>query len=1090
MATSSSPRPRGGSWRGGGGVKGVLGVVGLLAGLTGGVRGGALVPMESGDPGLAAMDLPRTGFTVVAEGPVLGLHLIALTGLGLLGLAGLYRALRPGWGPPAAAEGRGMPVLEQVGADGEPVGAACPAWVGREALQARGDLVTRQMPLGCVVQDAEFRVVEWNPAAERILGFTEAELVGQELYDVVLPREDRGKAEEIRTRLRAGDPFAHGICEHVTREGRRVLCEWQDSVLRRRDGSVTGYLSMFSDITDRCRRDDAIRESEARYRRLFESMVDGFARLEVLGDGAGSLADCRFLEVNGAFERQTGIPVSRLVGRTLREVFGDIDPYFIEAFGRVALRGEATTFERRLAVLDRWFQVSAFPTGGQQLGALFADVTSRVRDREALLRKELELEAVFDQTPMIKFLVDAQGAVCRTNRAGREYFGVTDGEALPERVGALLRCRFGRDTTAECPRADECPLCSVRPSGVDVPGGAKVAGDVSDAVEVRREVRLPVERPGGGVEEAVFLMSMTPLQLGGRPLALLCLEDVTASRAVEERLREQAALLAAAHDAIYVLDLDGGVQFWNGGAERLYGWTTAEAVGQPASELVFGGSGPMWANLCRLVREEGFWDGELLQVDRRAQQLIVDVRASLVRDSQGRPKSILMVASDLTERKQLERQLMRAQRLESLGTLACGVAHDLNNVLTPVQMVGDLLRSLVPGSDAERLLDLLSRSARRGADIIRQLLLFGRGIESARAEIDLRFLAKEVAKMLRETFPKSIQVEFDLEETLGRVVGDVTQLHQVLLNLCVNARDAMMPKGGTLTLRATNLELDDRAVRTLPGATPGSYVMLEVADTGTGIPAEVLDRIFDPFFTTKPLGQGTGLGLATVQGIVRGHQGFIQVLSEVGVGSRFRVHLPVSADLAPMVIPEAPQVRFHGDQRWILVVDDEDAICALVGRALEGAGFQVITAGDGAEAISIFGRRHAEIAAVVVDMMMPFIDGSAAITMFRKIKPSVAVLAVSGLPSQRDEAEKVGGGRVVFLSKPFEVPELLSALGRAMEGATGSVEAGLSRGAPDEGRGSAMEPVVAAFPGRRSPRPGGAGGAAAAETRLSFLRGP
>lgn len=645
---------------------------------------------------------------------------------------------------------------------------------------------------------------------------------------------------------------------------------------------------------------------------------------------------------------------------------------------------------------------------------------------------EGEWAAMFARLPVACLLLAADGRVRRVNRALLDLSGCTEEQALGLKLGDLLGC-------ADCPEAGEPGGgCATPVDGHGCSLWQVILETLRDgAVHRRTEVRRRLTRRGLECD-AVLLMSASPIRIGEETMAFVCLEDVTTNRLAEERIREQAALLAEAHDAICVLDAGGRIRFWNRGAEALYGWTAEEAVGEEVTDVLFGGSGAAWRKITDCLEDEGHWDGELEPFHRNHRPLIVDMRASLVREGRGAAGAILLVATDLTETKHLERQLLRAQRLESLGTMACGIAHDLNNVLTPVQMVVDLLRPSVAGTDGERFLDLLTRSARRGSDIIRQLLLFGRGVEGAQVELDLRFLLKETTKILRETFPRSIQVRLDLPDELSPIVGDATQLHQVLMNLCVNARDAMTD-GGVLTLTVENVELDERALRAFPGGKPGPYVRLRVEDTGCGIPAEMLERIFDPFFTTKPVGQGTGLGLSTAQGIVRAHHGFVEVATEVGRGTRFTVLFPAGAPslkptLAPISVRSEP-----GQQQLLLVVDDEEEIRELLRTTLERSGYQVVTACDGAEAISVFGRRHGEIAGVLVDMMMPFIDGAAAIAALRKIDPSIPVVAFSGMPGQREVAERAAGGRVIFLGKPFVPGELNDAVQRCLR--QGSVDA-------------------------------------------------
>jgi two-component system cell cycle sensor histidine kinase/response regulator CckA len=359
----------------------------------------------------------------------------------------------------------------------------------------------------------------------------------------------------------------------------------------------------------------------------------------------------------------------------------------------------------------------------------------------------------------------------------------------------------------------------------------------------------------------------------------------------EEKIREQAALLDMARDAILVRDLDDKILYWNKSAERLYGWSAEEVVGRNAGEVLYQTEFFYFNRAVQQVLERGEWVGELQQVAKDGRQLVVESRWSLVRDNEGRPKAKLIINTDITERKKLEAQFLRAQRLETIGALAGGIAHDLNNILVPILLGAQFLSEQVTGEDSRKMLDTMRKSAQRGADMIKQILTFARGVGGEPTRLDLQPLLVDLEKFIRETFLRGIRIETSIASPLHPVTGNATQLHQVLLNLCVNARDAM-GKSGTLRLEAVNVMLDKK--QTLFEAEPvsGPFVMLAVSDTGHGIPQDMLQKIFEPFFTTKDPGKGTGLGLSTVQGIVKSHGGFLEVESEVGKGTTFRVYLP------------------------------------------------------------------------------------------------------------------------------------------------------------------------------------------------------
>jgi PAS domain S-box-containing protein len=391
---------------------------------------------------------------------------------------------------------------------------------------------------------------------------------------------------------------------------------------------------------------------------------------------------------------------------------------------------------------------------------------------------------------------------------------------------------------------------------------------------------------------------------------------------------------------------------------------------------------------------------------------------------EGQPPRFCYVAEDVTDKKQLEQQFLRAQRLESIGTLASGIAHDLNNVLAPIIMSLKLFRPKLSDPEDLELLMALDSSARRGADIVRQVLTFARGVEGARQPVDLKRLIGELEKIARDTFPRSIQIDVSVDDDLRRTVGDSTQIYQVLMNLCVNARDAM-PGGGCLTLGAGNVTLTDQSARFHPDATPGNYVVLNVFDSGNGIPPEVLPRIFDPFFTTKDVGKGTGLGLPTALTIIRSHGGFIDIFSERGRGTEFKVYLPCDAgsdsarpDLMPFEIP-------RGNGELILVVDDESTIRQVTRATLIDQGYEVLTASDGAEGVALFAREKDRVKLVVTDLMMPLMDGSALIQTLHRLDPNVRIIAVSGLFDGSTSPPPVQSHNVVFLQKPFSAEKLL-----------------------------------------------------------------
>jgi PAS domain S-box-containing protein len=390
---------------------------------------------------------------------------------------------------------------------------------------------------------------------------------------------------------------------------------------------------------------------------------------------------------------------------------------------------------------------------------------------------------------------------------------------------------------------------------------------------------------------------------------------------------------------------------------------------------------------------------------------------------------LIALITDVTDRKRLESQFLRAQRLESLGTLASGVAHDLNNVLAPILLSIGLLKSGETQADRLEILDHIDASARRGAAMIRQMLSFARGTEGTRSCFSPASLAIDLERILRDTFPKNIRLQLPIPDNLWSITGDPTQLHQVLMNLCVNARDAM-PQGGTLTLAMENTLLSETEAAMFPKGRAGPYVVLRVDDTGVGIPHDLHERIFDPFFTTKEIGQGSGLGLPTALSIIKSHGGFLNLYSEPGRCARFKIYLPASSlPSSPTPPTPLPPAQFPaGHNELVLVIDDEDQIRSVARKTLERFGYRVLLAANGAEAIALYAQHRQDIAVVLTDMMMPIMDGPATIIALKAMNPEVRVIGSSGLHSNGAVAKAVGAGVQHFVPKPYSAEILLQTL--------------------------------------------------------------
>jgi two-component system, cell cycle sensor histidine kinase and response regulator CckA len=500
-------------------------------------------------------------------------------------------------------------------------------------------------------------------------------------------------------------------------------------------------------------------------------------------------------------------------------------------------------------------------------------------------------------------------------------------------------------------------------------------------------------------------------------------------RSASLQIREQATLIEKAQDAILVEDLQGRITYANPSAERLYGWSAAELQRPGAVEQLAAPSLPRFSEARRITLATGEWRGELEQATHTGHRLTIASRCTRITGERGEPKALLFINTDITERKRLEAEFFRAQRIECIGGLAGGMAHDLNNVLAPILMGLQLLQKQPPDEETRRMLAVMEQNTHRGADLVKQILLFSHGRVGEREPLFLGNLMREMEHIIRQTFPKSINVAALVPADLWPVIGNATQLHQVLLNLCVNARDAM-PHGGELTLAADNVELDEAEAGQITNGTPGQFVMLIVSDTGHGIAPAILPNIFEPFFTTKPQGQGTGLGLSTLHRIISQHGGFVNVKSELERGTTFEVFLP-RATIAPTAetqhVSTAELPRGNGE--LILVVDDEQSLREMASLSLTMQGYCVIGAANGAEAVTLFEQQADKVSLILLDTDMPVLNGAATIPLLHAQSPTVPIILMTG---EIDAQSHLNGA--IRLAKPFSIEELLRAITAQLDG--------------------------------------------------------
>ncbi len=872
----------------------------------------------------------------------------------------------------------------------------------RQMLQT----VLNTVPARVFWKDTEGRYLGCNEPFARDAGFDSPEkLIGKDDYAMGWKAQADLYRADDRQVITSGVPKLNYEEPQTTPAGKQMWLRTSKIPLRDLEGRIIGILGTYEDITERKRAEIALRDSE-----------DNFTRAQTLAHVGHWSRDLITNMVQWSDETFRIFGLTPQAGPVDAKIFyeaihpddrGRVNRSVADALAGVKTHDVVYRFVRpdgTIRFLHTVGEVSRDESGKpRRMFGSVADITERKRAEEALRESEEKHRVLIETTATGFVIVDEKGCVLDAND---EYVRLSGHEKQEQILGrSVIEWTAAHDQARNAGEVRKC-----------VANGL-VRGLVMDYVHSDGTV-VPVE------------INASTLRMGDRLRIMALCRNITERKQAEDRIREQAALLDAASDAIYVRALDHTVIYWNDGAERLYGLTRAEALGRKLAELGDLGH-EAFATAHATLLEQGSWSGELKRINKAGKEIIIFSRWTLLRDEQNQPKEVLAINTDITEQKQLETNFLRAQRMEGIGALAGGIAHDLNNILQPILMTAPLLRETTSDPESREMLDTVENCAQRGANIIKQLLTFARGEPSARVPLPVRHLLNEMDKLIQGTFPKNIQLRVSVPKNLWQVLGDATQIHQALMNLCVNARDAM-PNGGTLTLAAENLTLDEAFAAMMPNAKPGPYICVSVADTGTGIPPEHLDRIFDPFFTTKEIGKGTGLGLATVLGIARGHGGFVRVNSQVGKGTTFELYLPASLETKAAAPPAQETLPPRAGGELILVVDDEASVRGVVGRALEKHGYRVMPAAEGVEAMSLFARHRAEIRAVLTDMMMPVMDGPSLVRALRHLEPQLPILGMTGVGEKADIKGLEALNLLVLLTKPFNSVALLGVLHQAL----------------------------------------------------------
>lgn len=781
-----------------------------------------------------------------------------------------------------------------------------------------------------------------------------------------------------------------------------------------------------------------IEAGQQRYARMFHALIFGYALHELVFDNEGRAVDYRFIEVNPAFERLTGLRAADVVGRTAREVLPSLDASWIERYSRVAETGEPASFEEWSDALKKYFAVSAYRTAPGQFAVIFDDSTARYESDKrirALLQESNEARLALQKT--LEDERRAHEALDESRSRYRELF-----ENMPS---AVSHCRM----LYENGKPVDFITLNVNPAFYRIMKLGNVvgrrAGDVIPGIQTSNpELFEQLDRVVRTGTPATFEVYIAALGIwlfvaAHRPAEgefVAVFNDITERKQSEQQHRLQSAALEAAANPMVITNREGTIEWVNPAFTAGTGYTLEEAKGRNPNELVNSGqqSREFYEDMWQTILAGGVWHGELVNRRKNGSLFTEEMTITPVRGDSGQIENFVAVKQDVTGRKEAEARLYRAQRVESVGRLASGIAHDINNILTPVLMAPPILREAIQDPSVLSLVDAIEISAKRGAAIVKQLLAFGRGTTHERAPVSLRALVKDMSRIIEETFPKNIRLNVSLPDDVALVTGDATQIHQVLMNLCLNARDAM-PDGGTLSVSVDALDVSEDLARLHTDAHAGRHVRIRISDTGTGIAPEHLDHIFEPFYSTKPIGEGTGLGLPTVLSIVRGHEGFLDVESQPGRGTTMTVYLPQSRELSEAAATGPSPVYPRGHGELILIVDDEPQVRTVMEHALMAHGYRCQQAGNGEDALRALAAKPGEARVVITDLMMPEMDGPALVGRLRKEYPSLPVIAISGVLDHRELLHRSKADADVFLHKPYDMGDLLMALRQVLRAA-------------------------------------------------------
>jgi two-component system, cell cycle sensor histidine kinase and response regulator CckA len=870
--------------------------------------------------------------------------------------------------------------------------------------EERFQLFVEHAPAALAMFDREMHYLHVSRRWRTDYGLGERDLRGVSHYEVFPEVPERWR--NAHRRGLAGEVLREEDDRWERADGSVQTERWEIRPWLDKTGAIGGIVIFTEDITERKRAERLFRESQEDYRTLFDSMDEGFCTIEVLFNENDEPVDFRFLEVNPAFEKQTGIQNAR--GRRVREIIPHLEEYWFATYGKIALTGKPARFESEAAQLHRCYDVHAFRIGEpreKKVAVFFNDISERKQTEERLR----EYQRVVEGLEEMIVVVDRQYRYLIANTAFLNFCAMSAKQV----IGHFVEEVVGKDVFAATvkEKMDQCFLGTV--------------------------VHYEFTYDSPNLRRREFFVSYFPIASRSGVDRIACvLQDITERKWAEEELRKSEERFSKAFRnspvAITIsTEEEGRYLDVNDAFLLMLGWQRRDVIGHTAAELHFWAEPLDRAEMLRQVKEaEQVAKLNIRYKTAKGETREAEVWAEPIElDGQ---RCVLAITRDVTEAQRLEAQFRQAQKMEAVGQLAGGVAHDFNNLLGVILGYTDLSLSLTaPGSSANRNLEQIKKASNRAVALTRQLLAFSRQQVVFPRVLDLNEVVQNLIIMLRRLVSEEIVVSFRPAVPIDSIKADPGQIEQILMNLAVNARDAM-PNGGEILIETGNAELDEDYVSLHSGSRAGQHVVLTVSDTGCGMDENVKSKLFEPFFTTKGVGKGSGLGLSTVYGIVKQNGGTIFVYSEPGNGTTFKIYFPAVALKAEHLTQPHEDVESRGGSETILVVEDDESLRELTARMLRDAGYQVIEARDTDNALDIVRTSRPRIDLLLTDVIMPGGTGIELMEQAKALRPKLRSVFMSGYTGDLVSQRGASIQEVSFLEKPFSRNSLLNKIYSAL----------------------------------------------------------